>query len=222
MIILYPDQSAAPVPLSQWVPLVLPAVSECPDVALRQSVLRAAMDFCEVTRCWKGIADPIDVVAGTAEYTIPTPSGASTVIVERLDCDGRKLAPKTPDQLQEQYENWRTLEPGVPSFYTQLGPNAVRLIRTPATGVPQGLVFRCAYRPARDATTLPSFLWDQFADPIAYKAIVFLCETPGQPWTNPQAAQYYDQKYIEDRGRAVWDVSKAYSRAVNRVRLQTF
>lgn len=241
MTILTAIPSAEPVDLDVWRPLVAPHVKGCPDLAIRQEVLRAAIQFCERTRAWKAVPPPVDIDAEVATYPVPTPCSASCVIVEQALYDGRELIAQTTDQLTARFgPRWMptpmtsgalhlkrggtnvSLSPGTPQYFTQLNPNFLVLVAPPATALRCGLIVRGSYRPDRASTTLPGFLWDQYADEIADLAIAALCAVPGLPWSNPEAAAYRAAQGEAAIGRVSRDASKNFSRAPSRVRLQSF
>jgi hypothetical protein len=207
--------------LSAFLPFVLPHALGCPDFAAKQEILRAAIKFCEQTRAWKAVMDPVDIVAETATYAIPTPTGAQCVIVEEVYYDGIEITPKTPDQLKEHYPNWLT-KTGTPQFYTQLDPDNLTLSPIPEDALADGLVVRGTFAPARTATVVPDLLFNQYVDAIADGAIAELCATPGKPWTNPETAAYRAGLFQRAIDSTKAQVAKAFTRAPNRVRLRTF
>lgn len=207
--------------LGDFLPYVLPQVPGCPDIAAKAEILRAAIRFCEETRTWKVLMSGVNVVAGTASYAIPVPSGAVLVLVEQAYVDGREITPQTVDVLKERYSNWLVVE-GWPQWFTQLEPDRMTLVPKPTADYAAGLVVRGCYKPSRAASTVPDFLFERYAEVIGHGAAALLLATPGKAWTDAKAAAVQDALYQAGRDQARQEAGKAFGRARNRVRIHSF
>lgn len=204
--------------LGDFLPYVLPHVPGCPDIAARAEILRAAIRFCEQSKVWKVVQAGVDVVAGTASYAVPCPTGGKLALIQEAYFDGKPIKPKTPDDLRTYYgANWQAAT-GTPQWFTQLDPDNVILVPIPTADLTEGLVIEGVYKPARAAITVPDFLFERYADVIGHGAAAFLLATPKNVWFNAQAAAIQQDLFESGTAHARSEAAKGFGRARQRVR----
>lgn len=199
-------------PIRNFLPYVLPHVPGAPDVACVQEIRKAAIEFCEQSKVWQSIMPAIGVTALTAEYAVPVPTDANSVMVMELYFRGSRLPPKYPDQLKDTMHNWFD-QTGEPRWFTQLDQDNVRLIPIPAATESAVLRMRTAFKPTHEATTLPDILWTQYRNEIAQGAMGRLMLTPDKPWTNVELGAALLQQFDSAVSKAKVDAAKGFSRA---------
>ncbi|MCR9276251.1 MULTISPECIES: phage adaptor protein [unclassified Mameliella] len=190
---------AATVPLEQFEPLVRPYARDLPVPVARRLLRRAAIEFCERTRCWREI---ITVTVDEQNETIVTPSYATIHRIEEAYWeDNVKLI---PTQYTEVTQTERQAE-GLPCYIAQMHPNTVQLIPysagtltisaflKPIEGTSMQLNVAGDVEDALDV--VPAFLLGQFGQQISYGALARALMIPDQPYTDPRSAMLYQGKF---------------------------
>jgi len=162
---------------------VIPYAPNCPEPMAVEHLREAAINLCKATRCWREVesftttGDDIEVMC--------VPPYASLFQMEWARFNDRVLEPVSagPDIL--------THEDGLPFSYTQRTPNSI-IIDPPAPGL---LTLSMFLMPAPDATDLPEFMFDQFSTALGHGALSTLLLLPNQPFSNPQYAMMFEQKF---------------------------
>lgn len=173
-----------PKPLSDFLPQVLTHVPGCIDLLAKNAVLEAAIEFCERTKVNDEALAAIDVLADTGTYNLTAP--ASTEIVEILSVkhDGESLDPTSRAALDADRPDWETDTDTPLAYFSDPGRTTVTLGPTPDADLVGGLVVRAAVRPARTATTIDDFLYNQHLQAIAHGALARLFAMAKKEWTS--------------------------------------
>lgn len=201
--------------LDDFLPYVALHCAGVPIPSMAHEIRSAAMLFCERTRAWKAL-QTVNVLANRGEYEIPMESQAAIVTIEEAIFNGNKLAPMALDELKNEWRDWIT-QTGTPLYFTQLDPDNLRLVPKPSTDFPKGLTLRIAYKPDRNANTVPDWLYQQYAEVIAAGAIGRLAGTRALPCFDPAVAQYYLQQFTSGTDRALNEADKSFTRVPRRV-----
>ncbi len=176
-----------------FMPKVRPWAPGVSTLAASQALRDSAIAFCERTRLWKW-EDTFDVTTDDCIGGIFVPTGSVIHDVETVMFNGQKLTPKTTVDLDCIRPGWRTdtTQTGTPCYYTQIDHGTLKLVPAGA-----GTVYLCIrLKPAQDATDLPDFL-DEYREAISWGALARLLTVPGQSYSNPSIAPYYDGKFTE-------------------------
>lgn len=199
--------------LEQFLPYVEPHVLGAPIPGLLQEIRETLIEFCERTRVWKA-KDMLDIESGTAEYTLPdTPSTPrNVVVVEEVYSNSHELKAKTLDDLKRQWHDWTTMT-GTPVCYTQFAPTIITLVPVPNADLTDGLWIRACYRPARSATAVPDFLFEQYAKVIGHGAAARMLETDGRPYGNPKMSVFHAEQFERGIHKALTDAARGFTRA---------
>lgn len=198
------------VAFTQFLPEVLPSVQGCSDILALNAIRNAAIEFCGSTMYWQETQDPVTLTAADLPYDFEAPTGANVIQPLSIRCNGSNVVPKSLDWLDANIPNWATLVADYPSFYYQPNPNQMVLVGQPSTSV--DLTIRVAYIPARTATGVDQTLYQYYLEAIAFGALTRLCAVPGQPWTNPEVAQYSRAMFNNAMTDATIEANKSYDR----------
>lgn len=194
--------------IEDLLPHVLPYAPGCAEPTAVQHLRDAAVRLCERTRCWRYI-DSYET-RGDEHEIICVPNDASLFEIEwaRFN-DTIELEPKIPEA-----DTWhRDLGATQPRYITQVSPTCVSL-EPHAVGKLEISVF---VKPDQTANQLPSFMFSQFARALGDGALATLLLLPNQPFTNPQMALVFENKF-----NAVLDRNFAFNlRGQQRARKRT-
>ncbi len=181
--------------LEAFFPLIRPHAVAAPPPLIEQHVLRAAISYCESTRCWRVVGPlPFDTV-GYGEITLAAPAGAAVSEVEGVWFDRRRLEPVPFDEMPH-----LEMTPGDPFAFTQIDRG--KIYCWPAPEAAASAVVSRILKPSRAATELPDFLLEDFGDAIADGALADLLAMHETPWMNLTLAAAHAARFqsAKDKG----------------------
>lgn len=179
--------------LVHYVRLELPGVM---DVIIVQAMAATAMDFCERTRVWDEIQDPVMLIDGVNQYDMEGPTGARVLTIANVWAADRELVPVTMADLMRVLPNWQTAQASQPQYYNAARDRtAITVYPTPMSAQKAPLTFKAQYAPKRTATTLPDFLGDDHHDALVAGAKARLMVQVNVPWSSPSAGMLHQQAY---------------------------
>ena len=204
--------------LDTFLSSIRPWAPGVPDPTAYKAIRNAAIEFCERTRLWK-YEDAFDVTEADCDSGIFTPSGTQLHDIEIVLFDGRELSPQATRDLDRLLPKWRTDGlTGVPSYYTQIDQNSLRIL--PAS---EGSLYLCLrLKPALDATDIPDFIANEYREVIAWGALGRILTIPGQSYSNPDLGTFYAQKFTERLDRLSTKGTTGQQRAPKRSRGRFF
>lgn len=189
-----------PRPLRDLLPLVLPHVPGCPDMAATLNLRLSAIDFCERTRCWRHLTEinvsPGDSIAAVPDY-------ATVHEIEHADfthngcCD-----PLTPIAYTDASDHrWRHAS-GRAGYITQVSPGSLMVLPDAAGMLSVSMFlkprndqdFTRAYDDSGIANyydQVPDFMIQQYGEALAAGALARLMIQPGTAWINPATAVFW-------------------------------
>lgn len=187
--------------LVHYVRLELPGVM---DVIIVQAMAATAMDFCEHTRVWDEIQDPVALMDGVSQYDMEGPTGARVLTIANVWAADRELVAVTMAELVRHLPNWQTAQGSQPVYYNAARDlKAITVYPTPMGANKALLTLKAQYAPKRTATTLPDFLGDDHHDALVAGTKARLMVQVNVPWSNPAAGlmhqQFYDQAVSQAR-----------------------
>lgn len=181
--------------LDTFLSYVRPWAPGVSDPTAYKAIRAAAIEFCERTFLWKW-EESLTVTVEGCNAGIAVPAGAQVHDIEVVKFNGRELAPKSTRDLDRLMPDWRgaAYEPsGLPSYYTQIEQNTLRVVPAMA-----GSLYLCLrLKPAQDATDLPDFLAAEYRETIGWGALARILTIPGQSYTNPELGAFYAGKFAD-------------------------
>ena len=151
---------------------VVSYVSGVPYGVVIQKLVEAAIEFCEETEYWRYSPNDIDAVADQINYTITIPSDSQiSTIVDPIYHSKHKVFGKEKRWLDENILDidagidWTTDTDDYAKYFLieTSDLTTIRLIPYPNTSATGALQLTVILKPTRDATTLPDFFYNEFA-----------------------------------------------------------
>lgn len=190
--------------LSEWLDELMPAISGAEVALVQRHIILGAIDFCEMSWVWHKDAVPLNIVVDQSKYNLVSPV-ANTEIVQVLVVyvDNENVEVSSWNVLNANYAKAKTLK-GYAIAYVQDYVEELTLFQIPDVAITNGLAYKVAMRPTRNATTIDDSIGKRYFDGIADAAKARLFEIPNKPWSDGQAAVFYKQK-SEEAARAAKD-----------------
>lgn len=176
------------------------------------------MDFCEHAPIVQERVDPIDLVAGQAEYDIDTATGTDVTLILEAACNGRLMeCLKTGDRSLSSCD----VPAGVPRGYRQCGENLLTLDFAPQFNSEKALTL-VATKPKRTASTVADLLLDNYGYEIGMGVVGRLLMIPGQKFSSSGGAYAYTKPYLTARTNARIRADMSFGSGESRVRPRSF
>lgn len=214
------------IPISDFLPYVLPYVSGCVDIVALSAIQFAIIEFCNDTD-WllfrpKGItvggsADPYQVALAAAggqnapppynyEFLPNMPTGYEMVRPLTVFLNGLQLTPINLDTVKEVYGlDWQWVT-DYPRFWMQQAQNSVNLVPAPSWNMPEEpLDMILSARPTLGdpmSAMIDQSLLDTWAEVIAYGARAKLHAVPNEPFYNERTSMKFQSMFMVGKGRA--------------------
>lgn len=189
--------------LVHYVRLETPGVM---DVIINQAIAATAMDFCERTRVWTEIQDPVALVDNVNQYDMDGPADARVLTIANVWAANRELKATTMAALVYVLPNWQTAKASQPQYYSVARDlKVITVYPIPLEAQSTLLTFRAQYAPRRTATTLPDFLGDNYHDALVAGAKARLMVQVHVPWSSPATGMFYQQVYEQAVAKAQAD-----------------
>lgn len=208
--------------------LVRPHVQNCPisyvDAALRAS----AREFCEKTQIWNQEAICGDLLVGEQVYKYNFHNDGIS-IVHPIECIMRQVIPNesedVPPQIIDHHaypvnlrdlsryqRDWRLVDGEWPSRFYMKDSNTIVFTSRPTEDHWGSIHLLCAVKPSHTAEGVADFLYEDWAETIAYGALRRLLAMPSRVWANLQMVSYFERLFREGISRARERVIKSYTK----------
>jgi hypothetical protein len=168
---------------NDFLPLLIPELPGCPEETMRAALAAVSADFCARTYLWREPLAPQNTAADKSTYDITDCAVVESVLWMLID--GDKLIHSDPRHMrQEDFDR-----KGKPTHFWVVSDTAVRLFPIPDDTYP--ITAEVVLKPSRAARTIPSWIFETWADAITSGAIWWLAKTPGKEWSNPDLAMMH-------------------------------
>jgi hypothetical protein len=201
--------------LAEFLPHLLPLVPGCPQPLAETTLRGVLLDFCSFAPVVQELLEPIDVVAGQAEYDIDLLYGVNvTQVLEAYYLNAPVAVIRREDDQRA---------PGsAPYALRQAAGNTFTLLPTPGTDAAAALVLRVATRPSHLAGSVDDLLLHDYGYELGCGAAARLQLIPGQPFSDPQLAVINQGIYTAARTNARIRADASFGRSSNRVQPRQF
>lgn len=206
--------------LSAFFPRLIPYAPGVSEPLAQQALLDAAIDFCERSYVVTQDLDPMTLPAGTDTVELEPPTGTVVAAVTRAWFDERLLQATPAAHVFNPFRpDGRPVE-----YYGAFIDDVYCLTVHPAPDEtkPNALLVRVALKPSRSATTVPTLLFDHYADAIVDGALGILLAVPDQPFSNEAKAFAMAQMARSKAAQAKADSLRGRVQSSMRVKMRTF
>ncbi len=179
----------------------------------------AAIEFCTMSQVYREDLDPMNTLAGVAEYDLSPPLETRVVVPVYVSLNGVGIAPTNEDALPT---NWRSTPPAPPQNYLVMNSQSIYIYPTPL--VAAGVLFvRAALKPdLATATGIEERIFVDWGEVIAHGAAARLLAIPGKPWSNPEANAYHQGRFIEGINNAKISINNSLTSSGQSVQMMKF
>lgn len=183
-------------------PHVMPFVIGCPDSMMRMGVLEAAIELCERSGVW---AADLPLASVDAQlFTPELPAGARILLIKDVMRNATCALPENAYQVAGDWASITFSEPHLAAIASTFTAKATLVpTRLTASGQP--------------TSELPSVLVERYLQGIAAGAKRYLLALPGQSWSNPTLAGYFEQQFKQACATAA--IEAQHGRAANSPRV---
>jgi hypothetical protein len=200
---------------------ILPELQGVTTAVVDDMLRQVAIEFCEETEVHCTEVTAIDVVAGTAEYTLTSPvSSTEACRIKAAWYNGVPLHIASETVLNGSTEYWRDLTSTQPWAYTQKSPDKIILFPEPEESLAGGLRVLIVLRPTLAATTITDWVATRYMRCLGYGVKGRLMAQPAKPWTNPDLATYNLAMYEASKGHAAADARRSFAPGALTVRMR--
>lgn len=180
--------------LDDFHPYILPEVMGAPIPAVNLAIIRAAREFCEKSLVWEVDIPSIAISNGVSEYDLSLPDESDLIHLTSVKLEGVTVC---PGESQDGALRYR-----------QPDLEHIELVPVPELGSGFKLLeLRAALKPARNANKISHFLYNEWAEAIAFGALSILKRQQRQAWSDQQGAlsdrQEFERKMSEAKNRAL-------------------
>lgn len=202
-------------------------VPACPQPLAEQALLDSAIEFCEETNVVQSVSTPVDVVAGTATYTVPlgTDLDVCRILFVWFDDKQLTLSPRQSVNTPLAFNSVagdKTTPQGTPTVAFVNASNTVTIYPTPDKSLTNGLTISAATRPTRSATQLSDQLYIEWPEAIVAGAVKRVAAIPDQPFTSLTVAAQAQAVFNYYISRARVENSRGRVRGDQRVQPRPF
>lgn len=192
--------------LDGLLPIARPNANGCPSFLISQAARLAAVEFCEVTRCWRHLMS-FDAAAPVLDQIIPL----EAVIweIERASANGHEL---TAVQHTDVARDGVTA--GLPRYISQVNPWGIVVHPFPEAG-PVPLELSVFLKPRSDTlvginndnpmldalNVVPEWMMQQHGEKLADGALSRVLMMEGERWYSPERAAYHRALFDKALGR---------------------
>lgn len=206
--------------LSAFYDMLMPQLKGITTQFLDAELVLLSREFCATSSAWRADFDPVNLVAGEAEYDLdPSESQSETVRVLRLTVNDELLWDQNWNK-SKQDEVAPKYEIGAPPFTVADDLLSLTLLanEVPTANVTGGLLVVGAMKPQVNATQLPDILLTVHAEAIRAGTLARLMRMGSKPWTDRDLSSYYENQYQQKLQLAATNAQHGNTRGPLRTR----
>ena len=180
------------VPYTQWLPYVQVNVPDCPKALIVEAIRQKVIEFCQRSLFLRQELDGFYTVADDNEYDLSPPVDNNIAQLLMLKVNKRELQPKTQDDLEEIYQEWRD-QSGEPSYFFLKNTYTAILVPKPMGVYPVRILV--ALKPTQAAQGVDESIFEEYKDAIKYGALAYLMLMAEKTWSNPNMSAFYQSQF---------------------------
>ena len=198
----------ATVPYTQWQPFIQVYVPDCPMALIVEAVRQACIEFCQNSRYWRKELDAFYTVATDSEYELITPTDSTIADVLLIKVNKEVLEPKTQDDLEVIYNEWRD-QSGEPKYFFLKNTNTSILVPKPIGVYPVRVLV--ALKPTQSAQGVDEIIYEEYKDAIKHGALAYLMLMAEKTWSNPNMSAFYQSQFESSIQESKMRAEKGYA-----------
>jgi hypothetical protein len=203
--------------LDIFYPNILPKAPGCPHPTADNAIIQSGINLCERLRIWR--SQDTFTIAPDKCNVVCAPDNAAIHQIESAYFNGQPLEPISIRELDHNHAQWRDMtSDGQARWITQIDVDTVRVVPA-TTGT---LVLNIILKPSIDAEQFPEFLVSHYRNVIADGALAEILMLPGQSFSDPDRAMFYQNRYNEAVNRYSSRQTTGQQRAPMRSRMHSF
>lgn len=192
-------------------------VDGCPEPVMAKAVLNTLIDFCADTKVWREYVDCGTVRAASFPYDLGGNAGAVVAGLLDVRINGYPLEATNETTLDAIRVEWQD-DRGTPAGYYLTDPDTLMVY--PLPDMDYQMRVSQYYTPSRDATAVPSYLHQRYATIIAAGTVAQLMAIPNKPWSNPQFAAVWSNRFGAKKAEVKIAVNQSMVMSNTRVSLR--
>lgn len=196
------------VPYTQWLPSVLVDIQNCPRDLVIEAIRQKAIEFCQRSLFLRKDLDGFYTIADDNEYDITSPTDTTIAQLLVLKVNKRKLEPKTQDDLEGIYQEWRD-QSGEPKYFFLKDTSTAILVPSPSSVYPVRILV--ALKPNQSAQGVDELIFEEYKNAIKHGALAYLMMMTEKTWSNPNMAMVYQKLFDDDILLAKKRAEKGYT-----------
>lgn len=185
----------------------------------------SAIEFLDETHVWVVTADPVDIVANTATYSLVAPAAITHADVAQVKVarfGGVPLTFITQDELRQSSTDLEAETNSSPRGFTQYADNTLTLIPPPSVALTAGLTMKLAIVPDLTATGVEDWIGGKWFRDIAAGAKAELMGMADKPWSNATRAKDCRAQFEAAKTRATIEANRGLTRATSQIQLKRY
>ena len=180
------------VPYTQWLPYVQVNVPDCPKALIVEAIRQKVIEFCQKSLFVRQELDGFYTVADDNEYDLTSPVDTTIAQLLMLKVNKRELEPKTQDDMEEIYQEWRD-QSGEPQYFFLKNTNTAILVPKPIGVYPVRILV--ALKPTQAAQGVDESIFEEYKDAIKHGALAYLMLMAEKTWSNPNMSAFYQSQF---------------------------
>ena len=180
------------VPYTQWLPYVQVNVPDCPKALIVEAIRQKVIEFCQRSLFLRQELDSFYTVADDNEYELSPPVDTTIAQLLMLKVNKRELQPKTQDDLEEIYQEWRD-QSGEPQYFFLKNTYTAILVPKPIGVYPVRILV--ALKPTQAAQGVDEIIFEEYKDAIKHGALSYLMLMAEKTWSNPNMSAFYQSQF---------------------------
>jgi len=199
---------------------VIPHVPGCPFISIDQEVVKAVIRFCEETHILNKAfeaesfdyttidsSDNDSITVTLSDYF----TGYIPLYVMRLQIDGGDVRAEKYEMLNDN-SNLTSIQRGDTIFFSFPTSTTMKMFPFTDRSSNFDLFIDLAVKPASTITGVDDFLYEDWREGIAARAISELQRLPNKPWSDRVASRDNMMDYQDNMGRAKIRVNNRYAK----------
>ena len=180
------------VPYTQWLPYVQVNVPDCPKALIVEAIRQKVIEFCQRSLFLRQELDGFYTVADDNEYDLSPPVDNNIAQLLMLKVNKRELEPKTQDDMEEIYQEWRD-QSGEPQYFFLKNTYTAILVPKPMGVYPVRILV--ALKPTQAAQGVDEIIFEEHKDAIKHGALAYLMLMAEKTWSNPNMSAFYQSQF---------------------------